>query len=67
MYWDTNDLYIWVMKKIPVDHFNWKKCTANFDESFTKNYNENSDKEYIFEVDVEYCKHVHDSQIYHFT
>ena len=54
-YWDVNNSYGWAMlKKLPVNNFEWIEDTSQFDEDFIKNYNEESDKGYILEVDVQH-------------
>ena len=52
-YWDVNNLFGWViLRKLPVNNFEWLKDTSQFNESFIKNYTEWSDEEYFLEVDV---------------
>ena len=61
MYWDMNNLYGWAMgcNYLPYGGFKWlnEKEIDNFDIFSIK---ENSNIGYILEVDLEYCKELHD-------
>ena len=61
MYWDANNLYGWAMiQSLPVTNFKF----LNEEEINKFNLNsisENSSIGYILEVDLEYCKELHDS------
>ena len=60
-YWDVNNLYDWAMsEKLPVNNFEWKNYTSQFNEDFIKNYNEVCDEGYFLEVDVKYLEKLHD-------
>ena len=49
----VNNLYGWAMsQKLPVNDFEWKKDTFQFNENFIKSYNEDSNEGYFLEVDV---------------
>ena len=60
MYWDANNLYSWAMiQNLPYSGFTF------FSENEINDFNldsitENSPIGYIFEVDLEYCKELHD-------
>ena len=61
MYWDANNLYGWAMNQpLPYCDFNFraKKEISEFCLNFIS---ENSPIAYILEVDLEYCKTLHDS------
>ena len=61
MYWDANNLYGWAMTQdLPVSDFKFlsKKEINNFD---LNSIPENSSIGYILEVDLEYCKELHDN------
>ena len=48
MYWDVNNLYVWVMsRKLPLDSFKWRSGKFIFYEAVIQAYDENSDKGYI--------------------
>ena len=52
-YWEVNNLYDWAMsQKLPVNDFEWKKDTFQFNENFIKSYNEDSNEGYFLKVDV---------------
>ena len=61
MYWDMNNLYGWAMgcNYLPYGGFKWlnKEEINNFNIFSIK---ENSNIEYILEVDLEYCRELHD-------
>ena len=61
MYWDANNFYGWAMNQpLPYCDFNFltKKEISEF---CLNSISENSPIGYIFEVDLEYCKKLHDS------
>ena len=61
MYWDANNLYGWAMNQpLPYCDFNFltKKQISEF---CLNSISENSPIGYILEVDLEYCKKLHDS------
>ena len=68
LYWNENNLYSWAMlKKLPVNNFEWVKDISQFNEDVIKNCNEESDKGYFLEVDVQYIKnYINFIMIYHF-
>ena len=50
-YWDVNNLYGWEMsQKLPLNNFEWKKDTSQFNEDYIANYNEESDKGYFLKL-----------------
>ena len=53
------NIYI-MLKKIPVNNFEWIKDTSQFNEDFIKNYNKESDERYFLEVDVQYLEKLHE-------
>ena len=60
MYWDANNFYGWAMNQpLPYCDFNFltKKETSEF---CLNSISENSSIGYILEVDLEYCKKLHD-------
>ena len=60
MYWDANNLYGWAMiQHLPYCGF--KFLTREEFDNFDLNISENSPIGYILEVDLEYCKELHDS------
>ena len=60
-YWYVNNLYGWAMsQKLPVDNFEWKKDTSQFNEDFIKNYNEEIDEGYFLEVYDQYLLKLHE-------
>ena len=61
MYWDANNLYGWAMiQDLPFGDF--KFLSEGKIKSFNLDYiAENSQVGYILEVDLEYCKEIHDS------
>ena len=60
MYWDANNLYGWAMiQDLPYCDFKFLS-RAEINE-FDLNINENSPIGYILEVDLEYCKKLHNS------
>ena len=62
MYWDANNLYGWAMiQPLPVSNFKFltRKEINKFDLYFIS---KNSKIGYILEVDLEYCKELHDLQ-----
>ena len=59
MYWDANNLYGWAMiQDLPYGGF--KLLTREEIDKFDLNISENSPIGYILEVDLEYCKKLHD-------
>ena len=59
MYWDANNLYGWAMiQDLPYGGF--KFLTREEIDKFDLNISENSPIGYILEVDLEYCKKLHD-------
>ena len=60
MYWDTNNLYGWVMiQDLPYSGFKWLN-NKEINE-FCLNISENSPIGYVLEVDLEYCQKLHNS------
>ena len=60
---DANNLYGWAMsQKLPVNDLKWVKNLSKFNQDFIKNYDENSNKGFFFEADVDYPKHLFNSQ-----
>ena len=60
-YWDVNNLYGWAMsQRLPVNIFEWKEDTFQFNEDFMKRYNEESDEGYFLEVDFQYPEKLHE-------
>ena len=54
-----------MLRKLPVNNFEWIKDRSQFNEIFIKNYNEESDKGYFLEVDVHYIEKLHQRQMNH--
>ena len=60
-YWNANNLYGWALsQKLPVNEFEWREETSQFDKDFIKSYNEQSDKGCFLEVDVQYPEKLHE-------
>ena len=60
MYWDANNLYGWGMiQGLPQSSF--KFLSQKEIDKFHLNVSENSPIGYILEVDLKYCKELHDS------
>ena len=60
-YWDVNNFYGWTMwRKLPVNNFEWKKDSFQFNEDLIKSYNEESDELYFLEADVQYLEKLHE-------
>ena len=53
-----------MLKKLPINNFEWVKDTSQFNENFIKNHNEESDKGYFLEVDVQYLEKLHEFHTY---
>ena len=53
-------------QKLPVNNFEWIKCTSQFNEDFIKTYNEGTDKGYFLEADVQYDDYMNFIMIYYF-
>ena len=52
-YLDVNNLYnVAKSHKFPLDCFEWKEDTSQFNEDFIKNYNIECNKGYFLEVDL---------------
>ena len=67
-YWDVNNLYGWAMlKKLPVNNFQWNKDTSQFNEDFVKNYKKKVMNDILwklmFSILKNYMKFI---KIYHF-
>ena len=61
MYWDGNNLYGWAMNQLlPYSDFNFL-TKKEINEFSLDCLSENSSISYILEVDLEYCKELHDS------
>ena len=61
MHWDANNLYGWGMNQyLPHCDFNFL-TKKEINEFFLDCISENSPIGYILEVDLEYCKELHDS------
>ena len=60
MYWDANNLYGWVMIQ-DLPYCGFKFLTREEIDNFDLNISENSLIGYILEVDLEYCKKLHNS------
>ena len=61
MYWDANNLYGWAMNQ-PLPYCNFNFLTKKeINEFCLKTISENSPIGYILELDLEYCKTLHDS------
>ena len=43
-----------MLKKLPVDGFEWRKGKFRFHEEFIQEFDEDSDKRYVLEVGVKY-------------
>ena len=59
MYWDANNLFGWAMIQ-DLPYCGFKFLTREEIENFDLNISENSPIRYILEVDLEYCKELHD-------
>ena len=60
MYWDANNLYgLAMIQDLP--HSGFKFLSQKEIDEFSLNVSENSPIGYILEVDLEYCKKLHDS------
>ena len=66
-YWNVNSLYGWAMlRKLPVNNFEWIGDTSQFNEDFIKNYNEESDERYFLKLMFNILKNYMDFiMIYH--
>ena len=61
MYWDANNLYGWEMIQ-PLPYCRFKFINEKEIDSFDlSSISENSQEGYILEVDLEYCKELHDN------
>ena len=60
MYWDANNLYGWAMIQ-DLPYCGFKFLSQKEIDEFSLNVSENSPIGYILEVDLEYCKKLHDS------
>ena len=60
MYWDANNLYGWAMIQ-DLPYCGFKFLTREEIDNFDLNISENSPIGYILEVDLKYCKELHDS------
>ena len=60
MYWDANNLYGWAMIQY-LPHSGFKFFSQKEIDSFDLNVSENSPIGYILEVDLKYCKELHNS------
>ena len=61
MYWDANKLYGWAMiQSLPVSDFKFLS-EKGINRFSLDSIDENSEIGYILEVDLEYCKELHDS------
>ena len=49
-----------MLKKLPVNNFEWIEDTSQFSGDFIKNYNEKSGEGYFVEVNVQYLKTLHE-------
>ena len=59
MYWDANNLYGWTMiQHLPYSGFRF--LTREEIDNFDLNISENGPIGYILEIDLEYCKELHD-------
>ena len=59
-YLDVSNLYGWTMlQKIPVNDFEWKKDTSQFNKDFIKTIIKKVMKD-ILEVDVKYLENLHE-------
>ena len=60
MYWDANNLYGWAMiQPLPVGDFKFL-TKKEINEFKLDSISENSEIRYILDVDLEYCKELHD-------
>ena len=60
MYWNANNLYGGAMIQ-DLSHSDFKFLSQKEIDNFDLNVSENSPIGYILEVDLEYCKELHDS------
>ena len=64
LYLDANNLYRYAMiKKLPMSGFKCVKSVSEIVEEFIKNYDEDGDIGYLFEVDIEYPRELHHSDL----
>ena len=60
-YWNINNFCGWeILRKLPVNGFEWIENIFEFDECFIKNCNEESDEGYFPQVDVQYTEKPHE-------
>ena len=63
--WNVNNLFGWaILKKLPVNNFEWMKDASQFNWGFIKNYNEESDEGYFLEVNVQCFENLNELHIY---
>ena len=60
MYWDANNLYGWTTNQ-PLPYCDFKFLTKKEIDGILFKINENSPIGFILEVDLEYCKELHNS------
>ena len=53
-----------MLRKLPVNNFEWIEDPSQFNEVFIKSYSEESDEGYFLEVDVQYPEKLHELQNY---
>ena len=48
-----------MLERLPLNNFEWRKDTSQFNEDFIKNYKDESDEGYFLEVYVQYLEKLH--------
>ena len=63
-FWNANNFYVRAMlKKLPVNGFEWVEDICEFNGYIIKSYNDEGDAEYFLEVDAQYLEKIHELHI----